>query len=156
MEKTFLLGYGNQKFSLKAQRGLYLFLGMLFLLQGAVSLAREGSLAAYNVLLTSTQIVGGIFFLFLGVTMLSPTSRFSPKFRLTENNIEFRDSFFSANVVIRWADIVAISIRSYGLDFYLREGECRIDYKSTAEISKEVKAAISEVALAKGIEVNRS
>lgn len=153
MEKTILLGSGNHKFSLKAQRGLYFFVGLMFLAQGAFSFARESPFSAWNILLTIAQAAGGTIFLFFSFSMLSVSSKFSPKVRLTEELIEFRLGFFQANIVITWENIRAIEIRTYGMNFLLQEGERRIDYTASAERSKEIKMAVRDYAVLKRIDV---
>jgi hypothetical protein len=154
MERTILLGLGNEGFSLKAQRGLYFFLGLMFLLQGAFSFTREAPFSIWNILLTIAQVAGGAVFLFFSFLMLSVSSKFSPKVRLTEELIEFRLGFFQANIVITWENIRAIEIRTYGVNFQLEESERRIDYTASAEISKEIKNAIKELAEKKNIVVH--
>jgi hypothetical protein len=154
MERTILLGLGNEGFSLKAQRVLYFFLGLMFLLQGAFSFTREAPFSIWNILLTIAQVAGGAVFLFFSFLMLSVSSKFSPKVRLTEELIEFRLGFFQANIVITWENIRAIEIRTYGVNFQLEESERRIDYTASAEISKEIKNAIKELAEKKNIVVH--
>jgi hypothetical protein len=154
MERTILLGLGNEGFSLKAQRVLYFFLGLMFLLQGAFSFTREAPFSIWNILLTIAQVAGGAVFLFFSFLMLSVSSKFSPKVRLTEELIEFRLGFFQANIVITWENIRAIEIRTYGVNFQLEESERRIDYTASAEISKEIKNAIKELAEKKNIVVD--
>jgi hypothetical protein len=154
MERTILLGLGNEGFSLKAQRVLYFFLGLMFLLQGAFSFTREAPFSIWNILLTIAQVAGGAVFLFFSFSMLSVSSKFSPKVRLTEELIEFRLGFFQANIVITWENIRAIEIRTYGVNFQLEESERRIDYTASAEISKEIKNAIKELAEKKNIVVD--
>jgi hypothetical protein len=153
MEKTFLLGPGNGSFSLKAQRLLNFALGFMFIAQGAFSFARESPFSLFTTLLAFAQILGGCLFLFFGFSMMSKSSRFAPKVKLNNDHIEFRLGFFQANVSIKWHDVRAIDLRSYGMTFRLAESNRAIDYKTSPKISIEVKEAIREFAEAKGIVV---
>ena len=148
-----MLGAGNSNFSVKAQRGLYLLLAFVFGLQGGLSLARERDSVLW-LSLGGLLVAGGLFYLYMALTMGSKTARLSPKVRLTDEFIEFRLGFFMASIVIRWDEVRLILLKSYRTEFELRESRTEVKYSGTAELSLEVKEAIREFAERKNIEVH--
>jgi len=152
-EKVILLGSGNSRFSVKAQRGLYLLLAFIFSVQGGLSLAREHNSILW-VSLGFLLLASGVYHLYMALMLGSKTARLTPKVRLTDDFIEFRLGFFLASIVIRWEDVRSILLKSYRLEFELRESRMEVKYSGTAELSLEVKEAIREFAVRKNIEVH--
>ncbi len=152
-EKIILLGAGNSSFSVRMQRGLYLLLAFLFSMQGGLSLVRDRD-SFLSTSLGFLLVAGGIFYFYMAVMAGSKTARLSPKVRLTDEFIEFRLGFFMASVIIQWEDVRAITLKSYRLEFELKESRKEIKYSGTAELSLEVKEAVRGFALRKGIEVH--
>lgn len=148
-----LLGSGNSRFSVKAQRGLYLLLALLFGAQGGLTLARDRDTILW-VSLGFLLLAGGFFYLYLAVMVGSKTARLSPKVRLTNEFIEFRSGFFMAIVIIQWQDVRSITLKSYLLEFELKESRKEMKYSGTAELSLEVKEAVRDFAFRKNIEVH--
>ena len=97
--------------------------------------------------------LGGIFYFFMALTITSERSNYSPKVRVTDEQIEIRSGFFQKNTILLWTDIRAITLLSYSFVFELTEGVQKVEYHTSASTSKEIKAAIWKLAEAKGIVV---
>ncbi len=156
MEKTILIGSGNQKFSLKAQRGLFFFAGAIFVAQGFFYLITGMGWPMLSIPLSILIILGGAYHFFMGIAISSERSKYSPKVKLSDDEIVFRLEPFKANIVIQWADIRSISLMSYSLAFELAESRKVIKYRTSGEISIEIKEAIRDFAEQKGVIVDGS
>ncbi|WP_416867464.1 MAG: hypothetical protein ACMVP2_08990 [Imperialibacter sp.] len=89
----------------------------------------------------------------MALTITSERSKYSPKVRITDEQIEFRRGFFEKNTIVRWVDIRAITLLSYSFVFELTEGQQTVKYHTSASTSKEIKETIRDFAEPKGIVV---
>lgn len=152
-----MLGANNTAISLKAQRWLYILLGAIFSFQGVSSLLRTHKSAEW--LWTSLGILllaGAAVYFLMALSVASTRSRWAPRVRLTDHEIEFRLGFFQRTSSVQWSEVRAVSLRSYGLTLKLAESEQMIDYSTSAKISVEVRQAIREFAAQLGIEVKET
>ncbi len=97
--------------------------------------------------------VSGLGGLYYSVTTISAHSRYALRVKINDDFIEFKNSLFRPRVRIDWSEIKYIALKQYRVIFDLGGYREVFSYSSTPEVSRKIKKAIREMAVAKGVEV---
>ena len=151
MTKTIILGLNNN-FSVRANRWLFVFAGLLFSLNGISHLISD-SLKPYNLVLGIVFILFGLFYAIYGFFRFSTTSRFAPKIVLEDNLIALKKTFWKPAHTLKWPDIRSIEYGSYEIKFNLIDSSYLFSYSSGPDESIMIKKSIREFAHQKNIDV---
>ena len=144
MNKVILLGVSDQ-FSFRAMRIFHLILGVLFIAQGIFHVL--GQIDLLRTLFGIFCIGYGAFMAFLSFRINSENSDFAPKVEFSGDIIIFKTGVYKKGIRLRWKDIKSIELLSYSLTILKVDGSSKeIRYKTTPEISQEVKRNIREQA----------
>jgi len=153
MQKIILLGNtGAERYDVKVQKWLWIFMGSLFLIQGILNYYRDSDWIV-DKLMVNLMLLGGMSAFIFAWANFSKRSRFAPKLKLDENSIALKGGLFKKNKKLKWTDIRSITLKPFRIDFKTEETVEVIAYECTSDISIEVKEAIRGVAEKKNIEV---
>lgn len=93
--------------------------------------------------------------LLVGLFFYVKESRFIPKVEISSEAISIKKSWIRPSKTFEGSKIEKIKLGSYQIDFQFKDGSNFIfDYERNAEVSKEIKAAIRELASEKSIEIS--
>ena len=151
MDRTFIIGFNN-KFSLKANRWLFLITGLFFLLNGAINIYNR-SFEIVGLILGILMLFGGVFYLFYAFVGASKKSRFSPKVKVTDEFIVLKSSFLGKQITLSWSTITKIEFKPLALTFVSNNRSTDFDYVTDADTSIEIKEHLRAMAESKNIEV---
>ncbi len=151
MNQTILLGLNNN-FSIKANRRLAIFLGLIFCLNGFFNLIQNNEDLLFQIL-GLLLLLSGVLYLFYSFYGFSQKSKFAPKVLLTNEFLQIRESFWKPAKQLNWNNISSINYLSYQIDFQLNKESYSFIYNASSDTSIEIKRAIREFAENKGIEV---
>lgn len=154
MTKTILLGTNN-RFSAKANKWLFSLTGILFLCNGIFNIYAN-AIEPFGFILGVLLILGGLYYLIYGITAFSVKFKYAQRINIDDKIIALKNSFFKPATHLKWADIQAIEFGSYEIDFLLEGGRKTFSYQSNADVSIEIKMALTEFAESKGIRINES
>jgi len=146
MERIFKLEYQP------APRGLYIFTGVIFIINGSIILY-SNSLKPLSIVAGILTILAGLGYLFLSPFKYSKEGKFFPRVKIDEVSIWAKTGFWSRPVVVKWEDIREIDLDSFKINFKLKKSSQSFRYNCYPEISIALKNAIREEANLKGIKV---
>lgn len=149
--KTILIGMNN-KFSSRANKGLFVFLGLLFFLQGLMGFFRE-EIAWWRWLFGIIMVVGGISYVIYGFLAFSQNSKQAPRIIVDHEFIGLKHSIWKRAIQLSWSEVTSIEFKKFEVVFQGGEASKSFSYASNADVSIEIKQALREVAEEKGIEV---
>lgn len=101
-------------------------------------------------------IIMAVNFLLIGIVGLSKKSRFSPKFRITNDQIIFKDKIFAGERSVKWNSLSKIELGSYKVTFYKPNKKFTFNLDTTKENSITIKTSLREAANLKGVEISGS
>ncbi len=107
MEKLLILSSGNMP---KSQKMFFLFMGFIFLLQGVVNLYNN---LAYSLLSVFYIIVGIVYI--LAILFYYKEKDRTPFIKLTNNEVVFKKTPLSKEVLLHITDIINLEITNYNL-----------------------------------------
>ncbi len=158
MNKTILIGFDNQ-YSVNTQKWTYLLLGLLFLVQGILSIKyldsgtiRSGLKMLY-ILNMVFMFTGSVLSIIYSITGFSSDSKYAPKIKIDDDHIELKRNIFKPATILNWPDIKRIEFGQYEVNFHLLESEVQFMYKSNRHVSLDIKQAIREAAELKNVEI---
>ena len=151
MNETILLGVEN-KFTAKANFWLFMLVGLLFLLNGSYTIYNS-KFDPIGFVLGSLIVVGGVFYIVYGQLAFSKKSKFAPRVKVNDEEIELRSSVFKPVIKILWSDVKRIEFGLYELDFQLADKNLIFNYESSLDASLNIKGKILDMANEKSIEV---
>ncbi len=158
MKKTILVGLDN-RYSARAQRRLYYFLSILFIAQGIISINYLFSNTAsrgfkiISFILIVCWFIGAIYLTLMAVLAFSESSKYAPRIKVDDNQLELKKSVFKAAEILKWQDIKKIEFGQYQLNLRLADKDFSFTYKRNRNISLDIKKAIREIAELKNIEI---
>lgn len=151
MSKTILIGINN-RFSVNANKWLYYSLGLLFLFNGVFHIF-SNSFKPIGIILGILMIIGGMWYIIYGFTAFSVSSKYAPRVRIDDTEIELKNNFFKPATQINWTDVKKIEFDLYKLSFQLSDNNLVFSYNTYPDISIDIKRMIREMAEEKNIEV---
>ena len=147
LNKTIVLG------STKANKWLVGFSAVIFLLNAGFHIYFGLQDDPFRFVLGILFLAATIYYFFYASIGFSSNSKYSPKVRVDESTVVFRNSVWKPSKRIKWSDISTIAFHSYQIDFETKRGSISFSYDSSADVSKSIKHTIREFAEMKGIEV---
>ncbi|MEQ8238388.1 MAG: hypothetical protein RIA69_04205 [Cyclobacteriaceae bacterium] len=152
MKKVIIIGMNN-KFSTKVNRWFSILTGLLFIVNGTMNIYRGGDLKLLGIILGILMLAGACYYLFYGILGFAENSKFSPKVKVDESEIELKNSLWKPSQKLHWADLSTIHFQSYQILFELKDQTMSFSYHANPDVSKEIKQTIREFAEQKGIQV---
>ena len=98
-------------------------------------------------------VPGGIAYSIYGHLSFKKSSRYAPRFSISEDELSFKKTMMKPAIIIPWDQIKKIKMSPYILDISTEKSEIIMHYSSNPEISLEIKSAVRAMAESKGIEV---
>ncbi len=147
LNKTIVLG------STKANKWLFGFSAVIFLLNAGFHVFYGLQDDPFRFVLGILFLAATIYYFFYASVGFSPNSKYSPKVRVDESTVVFRNSVWKPSKRMKWSDISTITFHSYQIDFDTKKGPVTFSYNASADVSKSIKQMIRESAEMKGIEV---
>ncbi|MFT6802245.1 MAG: hypothetical protein ACJA2N_001431 [Salibacteraceae bacterium] len=146
-DHTFLLK-NYSTFSIRNIRFGLIAFGLLVLVFSLAELLSSTELQ------TSTNpfliLLGGNFLL-IGTLGLSKKSRYSPKIKITEDQIIIKEKIFSRQKALAWSTLEKIEFGSYSLLFFKPNHSFTFKLDTTKETSIAIKQALRKIGESKNI-----
>ena len=139
MKQTFIL-------EKKRPKGLYIFAGLLFILNGSFTIYNNSSWVR---ILGILLVIAGIGYMLMPHLLIS----FGPKFEIDKDYLSIRRNYFGRIKMISWNDIKDIDLGSYQIKLNIGRDQKTINYQCDPDVSISIKTTINEFASAKGIQV---
>ena len=151
MTKTIILGLSNKvntdRISIRVRFWLANSIGLIYFVLGTIKYYNSGS--SFE---SWGWIILGVFFIIFGIIMFSNTP-LTPKFKIDDNKLEFKNKIISKPVTLFWRKIQSIKFAPYEITFQLESTDKIISYSSSPTSSIEIKTSIREVAESKNIPI---
>lgn len=151
MAKTILIGINN-KFSANAHKVNYILTGILYFILGITFIIKDG-IGFWGYTPGILISIAGTLYALYGAMEFSENSKFASKVKVDDAEIVLKNSFWKPAHKIKWTDIVAINFEPYQIVFLLQNSTYEFAYKCDADISREAKRTIREIAEQKDIEI---
>ena len=146
MKKTIYLTHNPTGLSSKISKWLFILLGLFNSLNGIDKLT-SSPLTNFTLFLGIFLLLSGLFMIMLGFMLFSPTSRFTPRVVMDENEITIRADVFNRSKVISWSDIKNIEFKSFAVDFLFNDNKNQlVILPTTGNISIEIKKSLRALA----------
>ncbi len=151
MSKTIILGI-NSNFLPSTSKWAFYLIGLTYSISGTINLM-QNSIDTTETIFGSTMMIGGVLVIIYGYMQFSESSKYAPRVRVDENEIELKNSFTKPVKRIKWIEVKKIEFDAYQLIFQLSGGPLVFSYVSNPDVSIEIKKLIRETAEEKNIEV---
>ena len=143
MKKTFLLG---------TKPSLYIFLAILFLSNAIVAYFNpEQSRLEYWLMIVNA--ITGLFCLLFILFVLTDLTGTAPKVVVTNEGVLLKAKVFGSGRQIKWSEVSSMIFHSYQIDFKLDSEPVFFSYKASANVSRDIKQAIRDMADMKNIPI---
>lgn len=151
-EEVILTGL-HDKMSIKRTRILYYFMGIVFIINGIIQFILN-AIHPYGMIIGILTLITGVGYLIVAFTAFSARSKYAPKVKVNDDIIELKNGIFNAPTKFNWSDIKAIELKTFRLDFQLANSKEMFTYRTTSDISINIKNTLRAFAKQKGIEVS--
>ena len=141
--------------SLRGTRILLTSLGVLLLINGSIQLTGE-EWVIWRLVLAVTTIGIGLSQLVLGLYFMAPNSKWAPRAEIGPERLLFKNDIWVSPTIVPWNRIKEITLTSYLVIFKLDDNtneEITIN-TTDADISRQIKSKIRDLALSRGIDVS--
>ncbi len=151
MKKTILLGTNFFNFPNKLSVWASVLAGIVFISNGAIHIYREVA-GPVGLVLGIMMIPIGLGYCFYGAFVYNKSSRYAPRFSFDAQQLLFKKTLSNKPITFDWDHIKKIEM-PYRLTVSVGGSYQTLDYRTSSEISKEIKSAIREMAESKNIEI---
>lgn len=148
LNHTFLLTNYNT-FSIQTTRVALIGFGLLILIFSFAEVIVSTTAIPKNPFL----VLLAINFILIGTIGLSKKSRFSPKLKISDDQIIFKEKIFSGQKIIPWNSVNQIQLGSYKATFITRNKKFTLKFDTHKENSIAIKQALREASITKGVEI---
>lgn len=152
MSKIIFIGKGRNGHTSKANFKLFMFTGLLFLVNGSF-LIYNNVVDPVGLIIGILTILGAIYYIMYGYFTFSEKSKWAPKVIIENDHIQIKKKMFKPAATIVWERINKIIFGAYEITFDIEGKSDVLNYDTSSEVSIELKEAIREAADEKGIEV---
>jgi hypothetical protein len=142
----------KKTFSLGVRQWLYIFMGVMFLLNGIIGYFKEEPMTIEYWLMVLNLSFGSYAFIY-GLIVSFDLMGLSPKVVVTSEGVLLKSKPFSSGKELSWDEVKAITFHSYQMDFKLETEPVFFDYNCSANTSMKIKEAIRDMAEMKQIPV---
>jgi len=150
MKKTILLA--TNPFNFRPVINIIIaVLGSIIFIFGGIRYLTHNS--SFEIFLGIGWLVVGIRYLAHGFIMSNPSSKFAPRFSISENELLFKETLMKPSIQVPWDKINKIQFGQYRLDVSTKDSDLSLGYLTNPDVSKRIKSAIREIAESKQIEV---
>jgi hypothetical protein len=138
----------------KSTKWIFLFNGLLNSAIGHRWLHEEGFQADWTSIIGLVLIVAGPLMLIYGALLFNFVSSLTPRVRVSESEILFKEDIHKPSRTIEWKDVTEVAFSSFELRFQLSGDRIEaITLPTNAETSIQIKKAIRQFADGRQIRV---